>query len=87
MQTSLEKREKYAQNREERIIQNYYTSFCRKRKERFQEKRPDSGVRSGKPGGRKMPAAHKTRPAGQKVLRQGGCFWCCFGRFTGYAPG
>lgn len=35
----------------------------------------------------KMPAAHKTRPAGQKVLRQGGFFWCCFGWFTGCAPG
>lgn len=61
--------------------------FLPQKKRMFSGKRPYYGVRSGKPGGRKMPAAHKTRPAGQKVLRQGGCFWCCFGRLTGCAPG
>ena len=61
--------------------------FAAKEKDVFRKK---AGFRDAKRKARraaKAPATHKTRPVGQKVLRQGGYFWYCFGRLTGCAPG
>ena len=61
--------------------------FAAKEKNVFRKKAGFRGAKRKARRAAKAPAVHKTRPAGQKVLRQGGCFWCCFGRFTGCAPG
>ena len=56
------------------IIQNYYTSFCSKRKGRFQEKRPYYGVRSGKPGGRQNARSAQNPPGGAEGAPAGRVF-------------
>ena len=53
--------------------------FAAKEKNVFRKKGRITGCEAESPAGGKMPAAHKTRPAGQKVLRQGGFFGTALG--------
>ena len=56
------------------IIQNYYTSFCRKRKERFQEKGRIPGCEAESPAGGKSARSAQNPPGGAEDAPAGRVF-------------